>query len=109
MALITECYIAPATFRRWIIAKAGEPFLAWGESGWAHHRQGIPLQGMAVFYFDEKMAAFHAAHDAGFAVRIEGYCADEKTITCYRCGMTSYNPNDVLYRYCGNCHKPHEN
>ena len=30
------------------------------------------------------------------------------SITCLRCGMTSYNPNDILYRYCGNCHKFHE-
>lgn len=25
-------------------------------------------------------------------------------ITCPTCGMTSYNPNDIQYRYCGNCH-----
>jgi hypothetical protein len=25
-------------------------------------------------------------------------------ITCPRCGMTSYNPNDVRERYCGHCH-----
>lgn len=27
------------------------------------------------------------------------------SITCPRCRRTSYNPNDVLYRYCGNCHQ----
>jgi ribosomal protein L37E len=26
------------------------------------------------------------------------------SFTCPRCGMTSYNPNDIRYRYCGNCH-----
>jgi ribosomal protein L37E len=26
------------------------------------------------------------------------------SITCPRCGMTSYNPNDVREGYCGNCH-----
>jgi hypothetical protein len=26
-------------------------------------------------------------------------------ITCPVCGMTSYNPNDVQQRYCGNCHQ----
>jgi hypothetical protein len=24
--------------------------------------------------------------------------------TCPRCGMTSYNTNDVRNSYCGNCH-----
>jgi len=24
--------------------------------------------------------------------------------TCPRCGLTSYNPNDVVEGYCGNCH-----
>lgn len=28
----------------------------------------------------------------------------EASITCPRCGRTSYNPNDVTYGYCGNCH-----
>ena len=27
-----------------------------------------------------------------------------ESITCPRCGMTSYNPNDVREGYCGNCH-----
>lgn len=26
------------------------------------------------------------------------------SITCPRCGMTSFNPNDVRNNYCGNCH-----
>jgi hypothetical protein len=25
-------------------------------------------------------------------------------ITCTMCGLTSWNPNDVANRYCGNCH-----
>lgn len=28
----------------------------------------------------------------------------EASITCPRCGMTSFNPNDVSEGYCGNCH-----
>jgi hypothetical protein len=27
------------------------------------------------------------------------------SITCKLCGMTSYNPNDVINRYCGHCHQ----
>lgn len=30
-----------------------------------------------------------------------------KEITCGKCGMTSYNINDVEKLYCGNCHKFH--
>ena len=26
------------------------------------------------------------------------------SITCPKCGMTSYNPNDIREGYCGNCH-----
>jgi ribosomal protein L37E len=29
------------------------------------------------------------------------------SITCPRCGMTSYNLNDVREGYCGNCHDIH--
>jgi hypothetical protein len=31
------------------------------------------------------------------------------SITCPVCGRTSYNPNDVVQRYCGNCHQFHDN
>lgn len=27
-----------------------------------------------------------------------------ESITCPKCGFTSFNPNDVRERYCGNCH-----
>jgi protein-arginine kinase activator protein McsA len=36
----------------------------------------------------------------------KGAMADK--ITCPQCGMTSYNPNDIRYRYCGNCHQFHD-
>lgn len=29
-------------------------------------------------------------------------------IKCLVCDMTSWNPNDVTNRYCGNCHRFHE-
>ena len=32
----------------------------------------------------------------------------EVQITCPRCGMTSWNPNDVDKKYCGNCDKFHD-
>ena len=30
---------------------------------------------------------------------------DPPSITCPKCGMKSYNPNDVREGYCGNCHE----
>lgn len=32
---------------------------------------------------------------------------DGKSITCVRCGSTSYNLNDVKERYCGHCKRFH--
>jgi ribosomal protein L37E len=34
-------------------------------------------------------------------------CGQAIAITCLRCGLTSYNLNDVVNRYCGNCHLFH--
>ena len=34
--------------------------------------------------------------------------SDGKSITCHRCGKTSYNRNDVAERYCGQCHAFHD-
>jgi hypothetical protein len=33
---------------------------------------------------------------------------DGGSITCTRCGKTSYNTNDVAQKYCGNCKKFHK-
>lgn len=30
---------------------------------------------------------------------------DEPSFTCPKCGMTSYNANDIAHGYCGNCHE----
>lgn len=31
--------------------------------------------------------------------------AQAQSITCPRCGLTSYHPDDVREGYCGNCHE----
>lgn len=31
----------------------------------------------------------------------------QASITCPRCRLTSYNPNDIEHKYCGNCHQFH--
>jgi hypothetical protein len=32
----------------------------------------------------------------------------DNSITCPRCGLTSWHPDDVKHRYCGNCNMFHE-
>jgi protein-arginine kinase activator protein McsA len=32
----------------------------------------------------------------------------EPSITCLRCGMTSFNVNDIAALYCAKCHAFHE-
>ena len=32
---------------------------------------------------------------------------DGEAIQCLACGLVSHNPNDVVQRYCGRCHKFH--
>jgi hypothetical protein len=29
-------------------------------------------------------------------------------IKCLRCGRTSHNPNDIAQKYCGHCHRFHD-
>ena len=33
---------------------------------------------------------------------------DGRRITCLTCGLTSQNPHDVEQRYCGSCHRWHD-
>lgn len=33
---------------------------------------------------------------------------DFPSITCPRCGWTSYNPGDIEHRYCGHCNNFHD-
>lgn len=33
--------------------------------------------------------------------------SESLSITCPRCGLTSYNASDVSSQYCGNCHEFH--
>jgi len=32
---------------------------------------------------------------------------NQECITCLICNMTSYNPNDIKFEYCGNCNQFH--
>jgi hypothetical protein len=34
--------------------------------------------------------------------------ADGESILCLKCGKRSYNKNDVRERYCGGCHRFHD-
>ena len=33
---------------------------------------------------------------------------DGKAITCHKCGLTSHNPSDVAFHYCGKCNLWHD-
>jgi ribosomal protein L37E len=45
-----------------------------------------------------------------FELMRQGLAGNEEppSITCPRCGMTSYHPKDISERYCGACHQFHE-
>jgi hypothetical protein len=34
--------------------------------------------------------------------------SEPPSITCPQCGATSYNLNDIEHRYCGRCHRFHD-
>jgi len=42
-------------------------------------------------------------NDESYEILDEG-----RAIKCLICGMVSHNPNDVAQRYCGKCHRFHE-
>lgn len=44
------------------------------------------------------------AGDTGHFVLLKRWPENEPSYTCPVCKMTSYNPNDIQHRYCGNCH-----
>jgi hypothetical protein len=39
---------------------------------------------------------------------IVGIVNSQSFIECKRCGMRSYNPNDIKYKYCGCCCRFHD-
>lgn len=49
-----------------------------------------------------------AVHGPNVVVSADGQVSFPKSITCPSCGMTSHNPNDIEQKYCGNCHKFHD-
>lgn len=41
-------------------------------------------------------------------ITFKDFDVKEQSIICPKCGMRSYNPNDIENQYCGNCHQFHE-
>jgi ribosomal protein L37E len=39
----------------------------------------------------------------GRGYRLHGLAETPEAIQCLRCGLTSYNENDIAQRYCGRC------
>jgi hypothetical protein len=101
------CHAVQGALGRWVIVKAAAPHRAWSGCRWVPHREGIPVGGAQVCNFDDWQATSDYAQKAGLAMASYVKANDGKSITCLECGMTSFNENDVLSLYCGNCHKYH--
>lgn len=89
---------------RWIIVNAGQEELAWTGMRWAAHEQGIAKDTAQIANFDNYGEAELHALARGLSPVSYEIGADGKSITCRRCGMTSYYYADVENLYCGNCH-----
>jgi ribosomal protein L37E len=57
-------------------------------------------------HVEEESMKFYASH----MTPLVGYTVapNMSWILCHRCGMTSYNANDIHKRYCGFCHEFHQ-
>lgn len=70
-----------------------------------------PMQGKSVMTtndMDEAMtfvreAAEHSAVEIIIRFPDQEPSLPPVTFTCPHCNRTSYNPNDLAHRYCGNC------
>jgi hypothetical protein len=103
----TDCYVSENAFGRWVIVNAANRDLAWSGSRWVAHRNGLPAGGVQVSNFERAVEAYENAVQAGLKPLTYSIAAKGENITCFKCGMTSWNENDVRERYCGNCHEFH--
>ncbi len=103
-----KCYLAKNAFGRWIIVNAMDRTLAWSGLRWVAHENGVPQGAAQVSNFEIRVGALADALAANLDVATVGCLLDGESITCFRCGMTSYNLQDMYRRYCGNCHVFHE-
>jgi hypothetical protein len=102
------CYVAKGAFGRFVIVNALDRRLAWSGSRWVPHDRGIPQTAVQVSNFESREEAMTNALEAKLHVALTGCVIDSESITCFRCGMTSYNKNDMEQKYCGNCHVFHD-
>jgi hypothetical protein len=102
------CYVAKGAFGRFVIVNALDRRLAWSGSRWVVHDKGIPRGAAQVSNFESREAALEGALKAKLDVALTGCVIDSESITCFRCGMTSYNRHDMENSYCGNCCIFHE-
>jgi hypothetical protein len=104
-SLACEVVIVRGAFDRWIIESGAQRSLAWSESRWVPHVQGLPAGEVQVSNFGDvpEVAAYLRDFPYLAVVAVIDVCS----ITCLRCSMTSYWDKDVSNRYCGNCHRFH--
>ncbi len=104
----SHCFPRQKLQGRWILVNAGNQGLAWSGSRWVPHVLGVFASRVQVSNFKDRDAAIRYAMDADLKIATSGFVTDEISITCFACGMRSYNPNDIVHAYCGNCHAFHE-
>ena len=61
-----------------------------------------------AFAAGDNVTAIAAITLAAQLVHLAKTSAGRERITCPRCGMTSYHPEDVRQRYCAGCHIFHD-
>lgn len=62
-------------------------------------------------HWDRVWREFQASQQdtpTGYAIHPDPDAPAGYVITCHRCGLTSANPNDVSNKFCGFCHRFHE-
>lgn len=65
----------------------------------------------ATYYFPEGVTLLEiiAWLDDRGCFALQRKIEEEPSITCPKCGRTSYHPKDIEERYCGFCHEWHNN
>ena len=56
---------------------------------------------------NEEILEFYPDLPKTFEIVEHSSLKDLEGIHCLICDFTSWNPNDILYQYCGKCHQYH--
>jgi len=86
----------------------GGGVVIWPSEGVGTGRAQLPARAPGLWQeLNLFIAAMKSVAEANGQIGF-GKALGEPSITCPRCGLTSYNGNDIRERYCGNCHMWHD-